>query len=638
MNNRRLLPAFFLTALCSLPVQAADMDDAMRAARLRDYGQMAAILQPLAASGNKDAQYQLARLYRNGLGVEKDLDKALLWSDKAARQGVQEAAQLYATLCPKSDRCQSPDKATIDAAAATGEQLRAAVRRNESANVQALLALGVAADSPDRYGRTPLLAAVENGNQDIIQQLLHAHANVNRADQYGESPLRLAIVKDDEATARILLQAGASVNSRDAQGNTPLLTAVSQSSTTLVALLLSFHADVNLAGQDGLTPLQLAQRKNHQPLIARLQQAGAVVPASQQATPLVAVSADESKLFQGWPPLMIAAWLNQPQRLQAALQTLPQSGAGVDDTDSEGHSALTRAAWRGNTGIVEQLLRAGADIEHQDVSGRTALLWSLVGQEKAAVTRLLLRQQVNLNHQDAQGKTALLLAIENHHTDLVKDLLAAGANPNLADSEGTVALITATRLQQQDTIALLLQYKAATGIADRNGRSAVWFAADEGADGILRLLLAAHASTTDADHYGQRSLERAIVRHCQSCLQQLAAATTRDELLHSTKDGNTLLSLAAELGNAQAVSYLIGQQLPLDTRNRNGNSALMLAAAKGHTAIVETLLQAGADPLLRNQQKKNARDLAAAAGHDDTVQTLDAHGVGKDGLWKIITG
>jgi hypothetical protein len=49
----------------------------------------------------------------------------------------------------------------------------------------------------------------------------------------------------------------------------------------------------------------------------------------------------------------------------------------------------------------------------------------------------------NINGRDGKGRTALILAIQHDRVDIVKALLAAGANPNLTDAQGRSPMIAA---------------------------------------------------------------------------------------------------------------------------------------------------------------------------------------------------
>jgi ankyrin repeat protein len=71
-----------------------------------------------------------------------------------------------------------------------------------------------------------------------------------------------------------------------------------------------------------------------------------------------------------------------------------------------------------------------------------------------------LADNVDVNALDAKGQTALILAIQNNHVDIVRALLAHGANPNTADSRGFTPL-RAARMRANFAILTALE---------RNGR------------------------------------------------------------------------------------------------------------------------------------------------------------------------
>ena len=70
MARHSALVAIVLLLQLQLAV-AAELEDARRAIRLRDYDTAVAILRDLSAQGDAEAQFQLAGLYRAGSGVAK---------------------------------------------------------------------------------------------------------------------------------------------------------------------------------------------------------------------------------------------------------------------------------------------------------------------------------------------------------------------------------------------------------------------------------------------------------------------------------------------------------------------------------------------------------------------------------------
>ncbi|XP_014680628.1 PREDICTED: ankyrin repeat domain-containing protein 50-like, partial [Priapulus caudatus] len=80
---------------------------------------------------------------------------------------------------------------------------------------------------------------------------------------------------------------------------------------------------------------------------------------------------------------------------------LLRAGANIDHTDVIGRTALKYAAIRGHTDTLTELLRAGANIDH--ASGHTD-----------TVTELL-RAGANIDHTDVIGGTALMWAAYRGH-------------------------------------------------------------------------------------------------------------------------------------------------------------------------------------------------------------------------------
>jgi Ankyrin repeats (3 copies)/Ankyrin repeats (many copies) len=122
-------------------------------------------------------------------------------------------------------------------------------------------------------------------------------------------------------------------------------------------------------------------------------------------------------------PLTLAAELGRLTEVSALLD----GGAGIDDKDGDGYTALILAARFGQLDVVELLLARGAD------------------------------PNALQNHR----KTALMYAAEEGRLEIVKRLLASGADPKLRSKGGTTALKVA-RLYGHAEVASLLKQAGAT--------------------------------------------------------------------------------------------------------------------------------------------------------------------------------
>ena len=83
------------------------------------------------------------------------------------------------------------------------------------------------------------------------------------------------------------------------------------------------------------------------------------------------------------------------------------------------------------------------------------------------------------------------------------------------------------------------------------------------------------------------------------------------------------LMVVARQGHADAARLLIERGAAVNARHAmSGNTALMEAALGGHGEIVRLLLDAGADRSIKNLSGKDAATLAANAGHADVAALL----------------
>ena len=105
-----------------------------------------------------------------------------------------------------------------------------------------------------------------------------------------------------------------------------------------------------------------------------------------------------------------------------------QNSISIDVADEMEWTALTHACWQGHPDIVNLLLEAGAD---PSVNQDQALIVSVV-KGQLEIVRMLLKFDANPNARDESTVPALMLALVTngpHRTDLVNDLLLAGADP-----------------------------------------------------------------------------------------------------------------------------------------------------------------------------------------------------------------
>ncbi len=250
---------------------------------------------------------------------------------------------------------------------------------------------------------------------------------------------------------------------------------------------LSLLASIALAGLTGLLVLQFDRGTPDEQEVALGRPAPAVIPPSpaSPASPPPAVAdakvarseAPPARPVTPTPAPPAAARPAQPVPAVAdaapppAPPTMQQEAAPprereVDATRNQsGEKAMAPAAPQAMArSAAAPALRTPAPAPQQEslagqaprsAAALAAALHQAARAGQLAEVEALLQQGASLNAPDGAGRTALVLAVIHGHSELVRRLLALGANPALTDREGLDALQHARRLGREDMVRLL---------------------------------------------------------------------------------------------------------------------------------------------------------------------------------------
>jgi ankyrin repeat protein len=183
-------------------------------------------------------------------------------------------------------------------------------------------------------------------------------------------------------------------------------------------------------------------------------------------------------------PLIKAAWDGDDEIVETLLAAGAKVNARATDT---GETALMNAVTNEHTGIIQILLKAGADVSiknkfdfnpftsavaanHEDIaemlldagakveegaSGLTPLMFA-ASAGNVEMIRFLVRHGADVNHGAKSGQqTALLSAIYGAHPDAVQALVDLKASVNAKMKDGTTPLSAARNGDQEDIVKIL---------------------------------------------------------------------------------------------------------------------------------------------------------------------------------------
>lgn len=367
-------------------------------------------------------------------------------------------------------------------AAAPAVSLVDAVKRGDVKAARTLAGRGHV-DARDLDGMTALHWAVQNDSVAMVELLLDAGADVGVANRYGVTPLSLASTNGDAAIMERLLIAGADPDTTVPGGETALMTAARTGRPETLKLLLAYGASVNAAEPTrGQTALMWAAAENNAAAVDALIDGGADVHARTiDRRPRSAGAFTQALAGQGGgdpypassavgPTFTALLFAVQAGSLDAT-RVLLKRGANPNETLPDGTSALVLAAMNSNFELAAYLVDHGAAVD-ADRQGFTALHQIIrnrrtnigltpppppTGSLSAlALVRKLLASGANPNARMTKdfrdgyrnkfvriGATPFLLAAKNVDTEMMKVLLAGGADPTLLNADHTNALMVA---------------------------------------------------------------------------------------------------------------------------------------------------------------------------------------------------
>jgi ankyrin repeat protein len=179
----------------------------------------------------------------------------------------------------------------------------------------------------------------------------------------------------------------------------------------------------------------------------------------------------------------------------AEVRRLLAQGAQPDDRGPARRTAVTAAAYAGAADVVRALVDAGANVDLQDDTRANALL--ATGETgDVEVLGEVLRADPDLTRTNRFGGTALIPAADRGHVDVVRELLTTEIDVDHVNDLGWTALLEAVILgdggaAHQEIVRLLVAAGADVRLADRDGVSPLEHARRAGHEEIAALLAAA---------------------------------------------------------------------------------------------------------------------------------------------------
>ncbi len=316
-----------------------------------------------------------------------------------------------------------------------------------------------------------------------------------------------AVRRDDVAEVRGLLRNGVDLNSRGSDGLTPLMIAAGKGNADLVRLLIDAGADVYTTDSAaGGTALHKAVQGGDLETVKVLVEAGAFIDAVSVTT--------------GHTPLLDAFWYKHPDIVGYLLDR----NAGLNLSTHYGFSMRDHFEYAINVNTLgrekllaaEALLKRRIEADERAVERQKLMAATAAGDLIGVQVLLANGAEVDARYPVLNGfndlHTPLLVASRDGHTEIVRALIAAGADVNATEPTfGAVPLHKAVYNGHADITQVLVDTPG-TDIdfqGSTNGYTPLHDALWHGFEDCARILVRAGARLDLVGHDGLTPLELA---------------------------------------------------------------------------------------------------------------------------------
>jgi ankyrin repeat protein len=291
--------------------------------------------------------------------------------------------------------------------------MKTATSKNEvvEAEIQKLIDNGALTNIKNTQGEDLFLVSIMHNKPSVFEKLLEVGADVGIVNTNGDTTLMYAAQYMPSVIGRLLGTKRVGLEAQNNLGKTALHLAVECENVESIKELLTSDASIYATDKNGVSVLEAAQRTN------------------------------SKGVFKLFAPLLVSLLVEENAHQFNA------NNAFVIN------KLLLYAIKANDQALVYKLLEKGANVNAANDNKFTVLMYA--AKVMPSFIPLLVEKGADIEAQDMLGRTALFIAVECKNKESVQNLLAAGASIYLVSSNGTALLSAAQSAGYEEIYKLL---------------------------------------------------------------------------------------------------------------------------------------------------------------------------------------
>ncbi|KAM3414354.1 hypothetical protein BST61_g10999 [Cercospora zeina] len=348
---------------------------------------------------------------------------------------------------------------------ALSEKLFAAVKDGKVDQVKSLCSQGADLSDRNARGLQPLHVAATNGNLEVVKVLVSYGANIEATTNDNDVMVALHLACREQKTQvalYLIRTAGANVHVQDKHmdNDQPLHRSARVDKAENARVLIRAGANPTAENKVDVSPMHLAAGLGHISVVRLLLEYGVPIDI---ADPPGASTTDPAQ-----PPLVRCAGNGHPKCLEFMLTQT----CNIDLGSANGDTALIIACWNVKVECVRAMLRAGANVNAQSLSGYSPMHCAVKKGSKEIARLLLETGRVDLGLRNSQGKTAVEYAE-------AEGISSANTSDMAQDTVRGITLESRWRLQRnfQESHTATISLPESAGEVERPASLPLWLVA-----------------------------------------------------------------------------------------------------------------------------------------------------------------